>query len=424
MTVNKNVEKKTAVVVGGGVIGLACAHFLEKSGFRVRVIDQGKIGAACSHANCGYVSPSHVLPLTVPEAIPMAMRSFLKPKSPFKIKFRWNSSHWNWMVQFAKRCKKDVALTAGHHLKSILDFSIAEYRKVLKAEAIECEWRESGLLYAFETKAGLDAFRKENDLIVAEYQHGAREVTSQELPELDPVLKSNLAGGFIHEEDASLRPDLLNHGWRKSLEARGAEFAEDCALKAVVRSADGNIERLDTSTGPVVADHYVFAIGAWSESVGKMTGFKLPIQPGKGYSVTVEKPVKCPSLPMLFPEKKVGISPFRDGFRIGSMMEFVGFDDSIPDYRIRQLKESVQPFFDFDLQSNATERWTGFRPMTYDPLPVIGRMPKSLNGFIATGHSMLGVSMAPATGKLISEIVAGQNTSIDVAAFDPARFAK
>ncbi|MDB4778274.1 FAD-dependent oxidoreductase [bacterium] len=415
-------SKRNAIVVGGGVIGLACAHYLSQAGIGVRVLDRGKIGGECSHANCGYVCPSHVLPLTVPSAVPMATRSFFKPRSPFKIQPRLNARYWKWMFQFAIRCRKDVALSAGHHLKAILDSSIDEYRQLVRNENLRCQWRESGLLHVFETKKAFEACRRENDMVVAEFEHGAREVSSDELVEIAPALKRNLAGGFLHEGDAILRPDLLNRQWRERLESSGVQFIEQCELLNVSRCGEGDVEHLETSTGNMSADTYVFAMGAWSEKLGDMTGFKLPIQPGKGYSITLEKKEFYPTMPMLFPEKKIGISPFEDGFRIGSMMEFVGFDHSIPEYRIEQLKRSVRPFFDVESNAIELERWSGFRPMTYDTLPAIGNLPSSKNGFVATGHSMLGISMAPATGRLIAELVQGNKTHLNVTPYDPVRF--
>lgn len=420
MTENGSV--KSVVVVGGGVIGIACAHYLNQLGVSVRVIDRGAIGAECSRANCGYICPSHVLPLTVPEAIPMAARSMLKSRSPFKIKFRWDRSYWSWMVQFARRCRKDVALTAGQHLKAILEASIKEYRSLLPSEGIECEWRESGLLNVFETKSALDAGRRENEMVLAEFGHGAKELTAQQLVDLEPTLKSGLAGGLLHEDDASLRPDLLNQQWRGILERRGVTFSEHCELLEVVRSSDGQVDHLVTSDGKIEADSFVFAMGAWSESLAKKTGFKLPVQPGKGYSLTLERPVNCPTTPMLFPEKKVAVSIFDGGLRVGSMMEFVGFDTTIPEYRIQQLRDSVEPFFNFKLDGNEQDRWFGFRPMTYDTLPAIGRMPSVGNGFVATGHSMLGVSMAPTTGRMIADMVCGNKPHLDPKPFSPDRF--
>ena len=405
MTVSQTSTTPTACIVGGGVIGIACAHYLNLAGYKVTVIDRSTIGGSCSHANCGYVCPSHVLPLTVPSAIPMAMKSLLQPRSPFKVKFSLSPDYVSWMLQFGKRCREKVALAAGHHLKAILDSSLEEYKNLIASQQLDCEWRESGLLHVFETRKALDAFARENDSIESEYKCGAKRISGVELPALDPTLRSDLAGGFLHAEDACLRPDLLNKNWRAKLEANGVRFLENCNLKTVACDADGKVSQLITSEGNLAADVYVFAVGAWSEQLARVLRFKLPIQPGKGYSVTLEKPSVSPALPMLFPEKKIGVSPFADGFRIGSMMEFVGFDETIPEYRVQQLKDSVRPFFNFELNETEQERWYGFRPMTYDTLPIIGPAPGIENGFIATGHSMLGVSMAPATGRLIAEMI-------------------
>ena len=413
---------RSACIVGGGVIGIACAHYLNLAGYQVTVIDRSTIGGACSHANCGYVCPSHVLPLTVPSAIPMAMKSLLQPRSPFKVKFSLSPSYVSWMLQFGRRCREKVALAAGHHLKSILDSSLDEYKKLIVSQQIDCEWRESGLLHVFQTKRALDTFAHENDWIQSEYHCGAKRIAAADLPTLDPTLRSDLAGGFLHEEDACLRPDLLNKNWRLNLESRGVRFIENCDLQNVVRDADGKVSELVTSQENRTADVYVFAVGAWSEQLAQELNFKLPIQPGKGYSVTLENPSARPTLPMLFPEKKIGVSPFGDGFRIGSMMEFVGFDDAIPEYRVQQLKDSVRPFFNFELNETEQERWYGYRPMTYDTLPIIGPAPGIANGFFATGHSMLGVSMAPATGRLIAEMITQQPVHLNTQAFSPARF--
>ncbi len=422
MSQGQSIIGRSAHIVGGGVIGIACAHYLARAGYQVTVMDRASIGGACSHANCGYVCPSHILPLTVPSAIPMALKSLLKPKSPFKIKFSLSPSYLSWMLQFGKRCREQVALAAGHHLKAILDSSLDEYKSLVADQQIDCEWRERGLLHVFQNQSALDAFARENDWVQSEYQCGAKRIAAAELPALDSTLRSDLAGGFLHEHDASLRPDLLNQSWRAKLESEGVRFLENCDLKNIVRENNGKIKHLITSQGQQNADVFVFAVGAWSEQFGQMLGFKLPIQPGKGYSVTLEKPDVSPTLPMLFPEKKIGISPFADGFRIGSMMEFVGFDKTIPEYRIQQLKDSVKPYFNFQLNDTEQERWYGHRPMTYDTLPVIGQAPGVDNGFVATGHSMLGVSMAPATGRLITELVTKQPTHIYTQAFSPARF--
>ncbi|MDF1746010.1 MAG: FAD-dependent oxidoreductase [Gimesia sp.] len=149
---NTSPKTETAIVVGAGVIGIACAHYLSKSGMQVTVIDRNTIAGACSHGNCGYICPSHVLPLTEPGAIRVALKSLFNPNAPFRIKPRLSPALWNWIWQFAKRCTHRQMLEAGKHLQSILDSSMAEYRSLISEEQLDCEWTEKGLLYVLQSE--------------------------------------------------------------------------------------------------------------------------------------------------------------------------------------------------------------------------------------------------------------------------------
>ena len=163
-------------------------------------------------------------------------------------------------------------------------------------------------------------------------------------------------------------------------------------------------------------------MGAWSRRLGRELRCSIPVEPGKGYSVTMRRPALCPRHSMLFPEHKVGVSPFEDGYRLGSMMEFAGFDDRIPQQRIQQLRNSAAPYLLEPHTLGPAETWYGWRPMTWDSLPIIGPVPRLRNAFLATGHNMLGLSLAPSTGRLIKEMICGETTHIDAAAFSPSRF--
>lgn len=415
----------SVVIIGGGVVGIACAHYLSKAGFATTVVDKGPIGSACSRANCGYVCPSHVMPLTVPEAIPMALRSLVTPESAFRVKPQLSPAFWKWMIQFGLRCRTSSAITAGQALKSILDSSLTEYRLIIPAERLQCQWKETGLLNVFESKQAFDGYGKTHEQVEKHFDVSIQRVSGDDLADFDSALKPGLAGAYWYPGDASLRPDLLNNQWRGRLTDAGVVFREHCSVIGIDRGPSGKIQQLQTSSGPIKADTYVFSVGAWSGAFGKMLGCSLPVQPGKGYSVTFARPEVCPSYPMLFPEKKVGISPFEDGLRLGSMMEFVGFDESISSSRIEQLKNAAAPFLKSVIpgdQADESDRWFGWRPMTWDTLPVIGPAPNCENAIIATGHNMLGVSMAPATGRLVRELIAGEQPHLDIKPFSPARF--
>jgi D-amino-acid dehydrogenase len=414
-------EEKSILITGAGIIGLACAHYLSRVGYQVTVIDQGAIAGACSHGNCGYICPSHVLPLTEPGAIKLAMKSLFNPDAPFRVKPRWSPALWNWMLQFGRRCNHRQMLEAGVGLKAILDLSMSEYRKLVIDEGLACEWKEKGLLYVLRTEQGMNSFADNDRLLTEEFGVSARRFEGGALPELDPALKSGLAGAFLYEGDTHLRPDVLARNWSKRLAEQGVVFHERCALKTLEK-ADGRITGIVTEHGLMSADHYVFATGAWTAKLGPELACKVPIQCGKGYSVTMTRPERCPTFPMLFPEHKVGVTPFDEGYRLGSMMEFAGYDTSIPAKRIDQLRASAEPYLVEPFTNTIEEEWYGWRPMTWDSLPIIGRTPKLANAWLAAGHNMLGLSLAPATGRLIAELIQGGAPPIDIKAFRPERF--
>ncbi|MBI1347950.1 FAD-dependent oxidoreductase [bacterium] len=409
------------LVVGSGIIGIACAHYLNQAGLKVTVIDRATIGSGCSHGNCGYICPSHVLPLTEPGAISTAFKSLFQPRSPFRVQPRFSPALWNWMWQFARRCHHAQMLSAGRHLQAILDSSLQEYRRLIAETALECEWTENGLLYVLQTSHGMAEFAKTDRLLTTEFGVQARRFEGSELTTLEPALKPGLAGAFHYPGDISIRPDLLNANWAQWLQQSGVKFVENCELVSLRRTA-GAISSLLTSQGELRADRVVFATGALSARLSETLNCRIPIEPGKGYSVTMTRPRICPRYPMLFPEHRVGVSPFKTGYRLGSMMEFAGFNTSIPDHRIQQLRDSARPYLLEPFADGELERWYGWRPMTWDSLPIIGRVPRLANAYLATGHNMLGVSLATATGRLIRELLLKETPHIDPVAFSPNRF--
>ncbi len=414
-------KEESILIVGGGIIGLSCAHYLSTAGYRVTIIEKDRIGRGCSHGNCGYICPSHVLPLTEPGAIRIAMKSLLKPNAPFRVKPRLSPALWLWMLQFARRCTHRQMLTAGVPLKAILDSSMTEYRRLIAEEKLDCEWKDGGLLYVFRTKQGLETFAEADRLLTEHFQVSATKIDGADLADYEPALKPGLAGAFNYPEDAHVRPDALIQNWSERLRARGVELVEHCELRDTTIKA-GQLTGVATSKGDMTADRYVFAAGALSARLGAALRCRIPIEPGKGYSVTMKRPAKCPTHPMLFPEHKVGVTPFDNGYRLGSMMEFAGFDESLREQRIRQLRESAEPYLVEPHTEQIEEKWFGWRPMTWDSLPIVGRAPRLKNAWLATGHNMLGLSLGPATGRLIAEMIQGRPTHIDTDAFSPARF--
>ncbi len=415
-------RRDSIIVVGAGHIGLACAHYLRSDGHEVTVIDQGVVGGACSHANCGFLVPDHVLPLTTPDAPARALLSLVQPRAAFRVKPQLRPDLLRFLFEFGRRCTHGQMLEAAQVLHALLEASIAEHRALLSDPQLDSDWQQNGMLFVFLSADALGRFADTDALLTREFGLAARFIDGEDLVEFEPALLDDLAGAYFYDIDGHLRPDRLNTSWSQLSRSRGVRFIEHCSLEGIDR-AGGAIAGLDTSEGRLTADRYVFATGAWSRRWGDELGCKIPVEPGKGYSVTMSRPGTMPVHPMLMPEKHIGVTPFTDGLRIASMMEFAGFDDSIPGFRIRQLQDSARPYLKEPSGPVIEQTWFGWRPMTWDSLPIVGRLPNLDNGLIATGHNMLGLTLAPVTGKIVADLVAERASGLPVDALSPARFA-
>lgn len=418
---SENSVNHGVVIVGGGVIGVACAHYLRRSGLEVALIDRGDFGQACSYGNCGYICPSHILPLTEPAALRVALKSVLNPLSPLYVKPRMSPALWRWMFEFARRCTHRQMLTAGGHLHAILQSSMKEYLELHDEGQVDCDWTPRGLLYVMRSKSGMEEFAETDRLLSEHFGVTARRLDGDELTSFDSAIKSGLAGGFLYEADAHLRPDALVESWTQRLQSKEVRLLRHCELRDIEIDG-GRVVALKTSKGVMRPEVVVIATGAWSPRLGRMLGCAIPIEPGKGYSLTTTRPDPCPRQAILFPENRVGVTPFQDGYRLGSMMEFVGYDETIPERRIQQLRDAATDYLVAPYTERELGRWYGWRPMTWDSLPIIGPAPGLTNAYLATGHNMLGMSMATATGRLIAELITRQPLHLDITPFSAHRF--
>lgn len=414
-------RERHVLIVGAGVIGAACAHYLQLAGCRVTIVDKGRFAGACSHGNCGFVCPSHVLPLAEPGAFREALRSLLSRDAALRVKPRLDLRLWTWFLRFARRCNRRDMIESGHAIQPLLLSSMKLYEELVQSGGIECEWEKRGMLFAYKTKDALDGFAETNDLLARIFDEPAQLLASEEMRELEPALKAGLAGGWYYQHDAHLRPDKLMQNWRELLEGRGAVIREQCEVHGFERSS-GKAVTVQTSSGPLAADSFVVAAGSWTPFLEKHVGCRIPIQPGKGYSLTMPRPQICPRLPIIFPEHRVGVTPMQSAYRLGSIMEFAGYDESIDPARLKLLTDAAAVYLQDPVGEPVLEEWCGWRPMTWDSRPIIDRSPACENVYIAAGHNMLGLSMATGTGKLISELLTGCEPHLDVAPYSAKRF--
>jgi D-amino-acid dehydrogenase len=411
----------TVVVIGGGVIGTACAYFLMRAGWRVTLVERERVGSGSSHGNCGLVCPSHVLPLAEPGMVRKGLTSLFQRNSPLAIKLRFDPALWSWLFHFAARCNERDMMAAGRGIQPLLLSSMALYRDLVESESLDCEFESRGLLFAYRSREGMQEYAATNQLMAESFDCPAESYSGEALLELEPALRPGLAGAWYYHDDAHLRPDKLMSAWRRVLASGGVTIQENCEFKGF-RNQNGRALVAQTSQGDLVADRFVVAAGAWTPLLNEHLGCRVPIQPGKGYSLTMPRPAACPKIPIIFPETRVVVTPFHSGYRLGSTMEFAGYDTSIKPERLRLLREGAADYLKEPACDPVVEEWFGWRPMTYDSLPIIDRSPAYDNVIIAAGHNMLGLSMAPATGKLVAELLGADTPHVDPEPYSARRF--
>lgn len=408
------------LILGGGVIGLACAYYLLGEGRSVTVLDQGRVGGGSSHGNCGTLTPSHATPLAMPGVLGAGMKWLLQADAPLRIKPRFDPALIRWLLRFSAHCNwQDFArITAAK--APFLVRSRDLIASLVADEQIDCDFRQLGTLYVYRDQR---AFAASTWLprALGEVGIDIETLTGSEVESREPALRDGVVGGYFNPGDASLRPDRYVAGLAQVVRARGGVIEEHTRVLGVERHGE-RVSCVHTDKGDFRGRDVVLALGAWSPQLARELGISLPIQPGKGYSITYARPASCPRVPLVLKEPSVCVTAWHSGYRLGSTMEFAGYDSSLNRTRIDALKRGASAYLRDPEGPLVEEEWYGWRPMTPDDLPFIGPASAGSNLCLATGHGMLGMTMSALTGVLVSELLTGKPTSLDVSPFRVDRF--
>jgi D-amino-acid dehydrogenase len=408
------------LILGGGVIGLACAVYLLDAGRGVTVLEQDTVGCAASHGNCGTLTPSHAAPLATPDALRSAIGWLLKADAPLRIKLRADPALLSWLFGFARHCNWKDALRAAAVKAPLLLRSRALIEELVRREDLACEFEATGTLNVYRNAVNFDHAQA---LLARFGDLGIRVETLDAGATLarEPALKSGIAGAFFNPGDAQLRPDRYVAELARVVRAKGGRIEERTRVDAIAREGT-RIAKVVTSNGDFSARDVVLALGAWSPQFARQLGLRVPIQPGKGYSITYTRPRRCPRIALTLKEPSVCVTAWESGYRLGSTMEFAGYDGTLNRMRLDALKRAAAQFLHEPEGPAVVEEWCGWRPMTPDDLPVLGRASGVDNLVLATGHGMLGVTLSAVTGLLVSEVVTARASSFDLAPFAVERF--
>ncbi len=410
-------------IIGGGIIGLSSAYYLVKEGHKVTIIDKGDLQDGCSFGNAGMIVPSHFIPLAAPGMISKGIRWMFNSKSPFYVRPSLNPDLLRWGYLFYKSSNQTHVNNAIPALKELSHFSKSLYQQWVKELPFDFDYHERGLLMLYQTEE-IEKEEKETAEIANHYGVEARVLTPEQVQALEPDVRVDVRGGVYFPGDAHLTPQHLINRLVHYLKESGVEFKTDCEVLDFQIQNNNHIQTLTTSQGDCAFDTIVLATGSWSGMLAKRLKLSLPMQAGKGYSFTLNNVEKNIRIPSIFLEGKVAVTPMGSNLRFGGTMEITGVNHKISMNRVKGVVESIPKYYpDMKVEVPAKEKiWHGLRPCSPDGLPYIGRSKQINNLIVATGHSMLGISLGPGTGKLVADLVDEKKPEVDLMPFDPERY--
>lgn len=413
---------KPTIIIGGGIVGLFTAYFLQKEGIEVSIIDRTDLKDNCSTGNAGMIVPSHIIPLAAPGMIAKGISWMFSSKSPFYIHPRFDYKLLQWSLLFFKSANQKQVEKAIPFLKNISLLSKSLYLQ-FREEHPEATlaFQEKGLMMVYQT----DAVEKEE----VEFAHLARKhgleteiLGPTDIQKIEPNLEVKAKGAVLFPGDAHLDPGALYSFLRKYLEEKGVQFHTETEVLGFEKSA-GKVASVLTDKGKIEAEKILLCGGSWSGELAKKLGFSLPMMGGKGYSFLQKNQPEIRQASILT-EMKVAVSPYGNKIRFGGTMEIAGTNQKIDMKRVQGIFESINRYYpDFQAQfPKETEIWKGLRPCSPDGLPYIGLAPGYSNVLVGSGHSMMGISMAPATGKLLAELHQQKEPTMEISGFEVGRF--
>ncbi|CAM1343958.1 NAD(P)/FAD-dependent oxidoreductase [Tenacibaculum amylolyticum] len=412
---------KKVVIIGAGIIGLCTAYYLHQEGNEVTIIDKSDFTSGASFVNAGLITPSHIIPLAAPGVINKGIKWMLNTSSPFYVKPRldYDFLKWSWLFKQASTANR-----VEKSIPAILDINILSrtlYEEIKSTNQFDFFYKDKGLLMLYKTdKAG------EEELQVAEkakkYGLKVSELSAEEITKLEPNVSLDIKGGIHYSTDRHMTPNDFMYQMKNYLVAKGVTFALGEEVKDVEVSGT-KLTSIITNNTTHTCDELVVATGSWTQNFLKKLKINVPVQAGKGYRIDTYTNTGI-TTPSILLEAKVAVTPMNGFTRFAGTMEIGGINHKINKNRVNAITNAAKSYYT-NLAIKEEEKIAaecGLRPCSPDGLPYIGRLSSITNVLVATGHAMMGWSLGPATGKLITELVSEQKTSIDIAPFHVERF--
>lgn len=395
------------VVVGGGVIGLSVAYYTASEGASVLLIEKNSIHSGSSYGNAGLIVPSRCQPLPAPKVVEKGLRHLFNPSGPFSIHFRPDPEVFRWLWKFYRSCNEKQFFRATGILSELSRESLLLHNDLARLGGALYEYEQSGLLSLFVSPSAFSEGR-ENARVMERYGIESRVLGAKEVRDLEPAIAPGVSGAVQYYLDGRIHPAAFLKWLEQEVRAKGVKIFPQTEVFEFTRGRK-RISTLHTTQGDIHGDQIVIAAGAWTPVLARRLNIRLPIQAGKGYSLTFNPPQESPRIPLLFEDFHIAATPFKKMFRLTGCIELGGLDMEINMKRIKNIKERADTYLPGLRGATPVEIWRGLRPCTPDGLPIVGNVPSYENLWVAAGHGTKGMSLGPVTGRLMKDLLSGKS---------------
>ena len=413
--------KSDVLIIGGGPVGLSCAYYLLKFGRSVTLLDAKEIGKGSGSGNAGHIVPSHIIPLAAPGVVTSALKWMLDPAhSPFGMKVSLNPNYLSWLLKFVLACSEANVQKSIKPLNDLGQLSVKNFAQIVAEEKFDCSYQEKGLLFLYKTEKAFHDGQHEGEFM---QKHGipVSIYDKTKIHDVEPAALDDIIGGVHFTGDAHLNPAVFLKLLSDRVRAMGAEMLENTSVTGF-ETANGKISKVKTSAGDLEAEQIILAAGALSPSVARDLKLNIPIQPARGYSMTMSATKTMPSHALILGERRIAVSPMGDVLRFTGRLEVGNYSMEPNPVWLQRIENSAREYLRLDEKLDVKETWAGLRPTTPDGMPIIGRSTTHSNLILATGHAMLGLSLGPGTGQVVAELLNGQQPAISLSPMRLERF--
>jgi glycine/D-amino acid oxidase-like deaminating enzyme len=397
------------VVIGGGAIGLCAAFYLRQAGAEVVVVEAGDLGAGASRGNAGWVCLSHSAPVPAPGAVWHALRSLGQPDAPLYVSPRPSVAFLTWLLAFFRSCNRST-FERGYAAVAQFGRCTFDLFAQLESAGVKTGLRRSGIVHAFLSADEAEHHRAlQARMSWAGYSVPDTVERGSAVRSLEPALSEAVKAAYLIEGEGVLDPMLFISSLAAHLRQRGVCIMERAPAARLCRDG-GSIRSVVAGDRELECSSVLIAAGVWSADLARQVGIRLPLQSGKGYSFSIDLD-PAPTRALYFGDKRIAVSPIDGTTRLAGAMELSGNNRDLDWRRIVTIAHGSRPYLGNwysqteDLPRLVHDTWVGGRPMLPDGIPVLDRLPTVDNVYLATGHAMLGITLAPASGQAMAQLM-------------------